>query len=481
MGKRGKKFLGAIKRIFSPESKEKKGEKSNKLGLGKSKHSNPYFYEKPPQNTAPVVVSPSPQPVHPLPHSEEIKLVETEQKQSKHVYSVTTASVAAAEAAVAATQADAEVVRFRSSANFTGNSREVAVIKIQTAFRGYLARRALRALKGLVRLKSLIRGNAVKRQVATTLRCMQTLARVQSQIRSRRIRMLEENQSLQQKLLLKRERELESILMSEEWVDSMQSKEQIEASLLSKQEALVRRERALAYAFSHQWKSPSRSVNPTFMDTNNPQWGWSWLERWMAARPWENRSTTTDKELNSGCAFMKSVNGGEINKAYSCRDSILDRAIPNTPQRPTRPPSRQSPATPPSRVMSEASKVKSASPRNCWHPSDDTKSMISLQSERPRRHSLAGSSLRDDESSTNSVPLPSYMAPTESARAKNRFHGLLGDIMIESTTGKDSANSVKKRLSFPPSPAAVRHSAPTRVPASVAVKSERNGSNMESR
>ncbi|XP_020695171.1 protein IQ-DOMAIN 1 isoform X1 [Dendrobium catenatum] len=479
MGKRGKKFLGAIKRIFSPESKEKKGEKSNKLGLGKSKHSNPYFSEKSPQNTAPVVVSPSPQPVHPLPQSEEIKLAETEQKQRKHVYSVTTASVAA----VAATQADAEVVRFSSSANFNGNSREVAVIKIQTVFRGYLARRALRALKGLVRLKSLIRGNAVKRQAATTLRCMQTLARVQSQIRSRRIRMLEENQSLQQKLLLKREKELESILqMSEEWVDSMQSKEQIEASLLSKQEALVRRERALAYAFSHQWKNPSRSVNPTFMDTNNPQWGWSWLERWMAARPWENRSTTTDKELNSGRASMKSFNGGEINKAYSCRDGILDRAMPNTPQRSTRPPSRQSPATPPSKVISEASKIKSASPRNCWHPSDDTKSMISLQSERPRRHSLAGSSLRDDESSTNSVPLPSYMAPTESARAKNRFHGLLGDIMIESTTGKDSANSVKKRLSFPPSPAAVkRHSAPTRVPASVAVKSERNGSNMESR
>ena len=32
----------------------------------------------------------------------------------------------------------------------------------------------------------------------------------------------------------------------------MQSKDQIEASLLSKQEAAIRRERALAYAFSHQ-------------------------------------------------------------------------------------------------------------------------------------------------------------------------------------------------------------------------------------
>lgn len=40
--------------------------------------------------------------------------------------------------------------------------------------------------------------------------------------------------------------------MGEEWDDSLQSKEQIEAGLLSKHEAAMRRERALAYAFSHQ-------------------------------------------------------------------------------------------------------------------------------------------------------------------------------------------------------------------------------------
>lgn len=40
--------------------------------------------------------------------------------------------------------------------------------------------------------------------------------------------------------------------MGEEWDDSLQSKEQIEAGLLNKQGAAMRRERALAYAFSHQ-------------------------------------------------------------------------------------------------------------------------------------------------------------------------------------------------------------------------------------
>lgn len=71
------------------------------------------------------------------------------------------------------------------------------------------AKRALRALRGLARLKSLIDGHSVKRQATTTLRYMQMLARIQSQIRTRRIRMLEENQALQRQMLLKHERELE--------------------------------------------------------------------------------------------------------------------------------------------------------------------------------------------------------------------------------------------------------------------------------
>lgn len=36
------------------------------------------------------------------------------------------------------------------------------------------------------------------------------------------------------------------------WNDSIQSKEKVEANLLSKYEATMRRERALAYAYSHQ-------------------------------------------------------------------------------------------------------------------------------------------------------------------------------------------------------------------------------------
>lgn len=76
------------------------------------------------------------------------------------------------------------------------------------------ARRALRALRGLVRLKSIIQGQSVKRQATTTLRCMQTLARMQSQIRARRIRMLEENQALQRQIQNKHEKEIEKFRVS---------------------------------------------------------------------------------------------------------------------------------------------------------------------------------------------------------------------------------------------------------------------------
>lgn len=38
----------------------------------------------------------------------------------------------------------------------------------------------------------------------------------------------------------------------EEWDDSLQTKEQLEAKVLHRQEAALRREKALAYSFSHQ-------------------------------------------------------------------------------------------------------------------------------------------------------------------------------------------------------------------------------------
>ncbi|CAM0880149.1 unnamed protein product [Alopecurus aequalis] len=122
---------------------------------------------------------------------------ETEREQSKHAIAVAAATAAAADAAVAAAHAAVEVVRLTSqgpaSAAFSGvfaepRGRAAAAVKIQTAFRGLLAKKALRALKALVKLQALVRGYLVRKQAAATLQSMQALVRAQASIRAARSR-----------------------------------------------------------------------------------------------------------------------------------------------------------------------------------------------------------------------------------------------------------------------------------------------------
>ncbi|CAL5185482.1 unnamed protein product [Lathyrus oleraceus] len=403
MGKKGSWF-SAVKKVFSHDSrKDKKSQKSKKKST------------QPETEVKSEVVQVS------VPQIEDVKLSELENEQNKQAISLAFATAVAAGAAVAAAQAAAEVVRLTSMPHYPAKSmEELAAIKIQTAFRGYLARRALRALRGLVRLKTMIQGQSVKRQAGSTLRCMQTLARLQSQVRERRVRMSEENQARQRQLQQKCEKELVKLQTSvgEEWDDSLQSKEQIDAKLLQRQEAAFKRERALAYSFSHQqtWKSSSKSINQTFMDPNNPHWGWSWLERWMATRPWEVESV------------------------------IMNHRPSPVGQKLRRQSTQNSPST---------SKTKPSSSKG--ETIDDSRSMFSVHSERYRRYSsIAGSSVRDDTSVESSPVFPSYMALTSSAKAKSK--------LMQKTSPSASSVSARKRLSFPASPVGSRrYSGPPKV------------------
>ncbi|KAJ1282207.1 hypothetical protein BS78_03G033600 [Paspalum vaginatum] len=115
--------------------------------------------------------------------------------QSRHAIAVAAATAAAADAAVAAAQAAVEVVRLTSQGPVFGGGavldprgRAGAAVKIQTAFRGFLAKKALRALKALVKLQALVRGYLVRRQTAATLQSMQALVRAQAAVRAARCR-----------------------------------------------------------------------------------------------------------------------------------------------------------------------------------------------------------------------------------------------------------------------------------------------------
>ncbi|XP_023744891.1 protein IQ-DOMAIN 2 [Lactuca sativa] len=411
MGRKGS-WLSSIKKTLSPISKEKKIQKSERRAFVEENPSVPDAsivenaggsYDPPPEDVIPIEVEAEP-PI--------------------------TADTTAAAA---------------TSSRYAGKSREeAAAIRIQTAFRGYLARRALWALRGLVRLKTVVEGPGVNRQTANTLKCTQNANHLQSQINSRRIRM-SENQALQRQIL--RAKELANLQNGDDWNDSVQSKEEMEAKLLSRYEATMRRERAMAYSFSHQqpWKKSAATTNMLFMDPTNPQWGWSWSERYMAGRPAEAQGGEKDPGNNAKSGI--NITGTEIAKSYA-RHQL--NSAPSTP-----------------RSKSGGGPVASRKPKPGPSPSprvpiteanedDDSKSVVSVQSEKNRRHSVGG--LAGSPAAGKRMVAGSG----KSGKGKSRVQGL-----SENGGGRMTVGA-KKELSFSGSPAKPRrHSGPPKVETAV--------------
>ncbi|CAK7322498.1 unnamed protein product [Dovyalis caffra] len=478
MGKKGSWF-SAIKRVFLPHSKDKLANESDKRsskekkkkGLGKLRHGEttsfiPLFREpssiekildeaerehklifRPPtppeQPTTPPFVPP--RAASPRVASQRVT---SPRAASPRAASPRVASPRAASPRVATPRAASpRNVQRHKEINYrpepTLRNHHASATKIQAAYRGYAARRSFRALKGLVRLQGVVRGQNVKRQTMNAMKYMQLLVRVQSQIQSRRIQMLE-NQARRQSQN-KNDKEVDSTLgkwgqlseagNNEDWDDSVLTKEEMDARLQRKVEAVVKRERAMAYAYSHQlWKASPKSAQSALMDirSNGFPWWWNWLERQLPATNPPESQALKNFQLTPPRPHSEikpsprppSSSHKQQHFGFDNMDTPTPRSSKSTAFVSTRPARTPLPRTPPANSPS-MSKYSRARASGANSPFDLP--------------------LKDDDSLTSCPPfsVPNYMNPTVSAKAKARANSNPKERFPE------TPNSEKRRLSFP--------------------------------
>ncbi|VVB05035.1 unnamed protein product [Arabis nemorensis] len=224
--------------------------------------------------------------------------------EKKHAMAVAIATAAAAEAAVAAAQAAAKVVRLAGYNRQT--EEDSAAVLIQSHYRGYLARRALRALKGLVRLQALVRGNHVRRQAQMTMKCMQALVRVQGRVRARRLQVAHDRFKKQFEEEEKRsglEKQKNGFANLQTEREKPKKLHEVNRTSLyqtpgkekEKSEGMMKRERALAYAYTYQRQMQHTNADEALgLSVNGPdrnQLAWNWLDHWMSSQPYTGRQT----------------------------------------------------------------------------------------------------------------------------------------------------------------------------------------------
>ncbi|CAM8996804.1 unnamed protein product [Rhodiola kirilowii] len=298
--------------------------------------------------------------------------------------------------------------------DFMAVRREWAAVRIQTAFRGFLARRAFRALRAVVRIQAIFRGRMVRKQAAVTLRCMQALVRVQARVRARSSALSSDglaNQQLINEELISSQTDPKHFY-EKGWCDRSGSVDEVRSKLQMRRTGAIKRERAITYHFAQQPSlrskgSPdvrlrkSANILRQHQKTDkNESLEWNWLDRWMATKPWENRLLEEMYGAMSDAKTFSRVSADHIPKDVdyvTVRRSNMSTRVS---------------AKPPVTLTSQVSHA-------CSDPSgylyDEGSASYSSMSSTPSP--VLRKSFTDSKGNCRK---PSYMNPTESIKAKQR-------------------------------------------------------------